>query len=174
VRILGPVRERVVDVGPVREGVVDVGLISDTHGLVRAEALAALAGVAHVVHAGDVGGAHVLEALARVAPVTTVRGNNDFGAWADRLPETARVTIARARILVLHDAHELAGLALDDIDVVVAGHSHRPLIERRDGLLHVNPGSAGPRRFRLPIALARLSVGPHGIAARIVDLAPGA
>lgn len=155
-----------------QDGVVDVGVISDTHGLLRPEALDALAGVAHIVHAGDVGSAEVLDALARIAPVTAVRGNNDHGAWAARLPERARLTIADARLLVLHDAHELAAEPLDDVDVVVSGHSHRPLLDRRDRVLHVNPGSAGPRRFRLPIALARLSVGPRGIEGRIVDLVP--
>jgi putative phosphoesterase len=156
----------------VRRSVVDIGVISDTHGLVRPEAIAALAGVAHVVHAGDVGGAEVLDALARVAPVTAVRGNNDRGAWADRLPERARVTLVDATILVVHDAQELAGEPLDGVDVVIAGHSHRPLVERRGAVLHVNPGSAGPRRFRLPIAVARLSIGAGGIEARVVDLAP--
>jgi hypothetical protein len=152
--------------------VIDVGVISDTHGLLRSEALDALAGVAHIVHAGDVGSSEVLEGLARIAPVTAVRGNNDHGPWAALLPERARLTIADARLLVLHDAHELAAEALDEIDVVVSGHSHRPLLDRRDGVLHVNPGSAGPRRFRLPIALARLTIGPHGIEGRVVDLAP--
>lgn len=153
-----------------RGNVVDIGVISDTHGLVRPGAIDALAGVAHIVHAGDVGSADVLEALARIAPVTAVRGNNDLGAWADRLPERARVSIGHARVLVLHDAHDLGGDPLDDVDVVVTGHSHRPAVERRGGVLHLNPGSAGPRRFRLPIAVARLSVGPHGIEGRIVDL----
>lgn len=151
---------------------VDIGVISDTHGLLRPGAIDALAGVAHIVHAGDVGSADVLDALARIAPVTAVRGNNDHGAWAERLPGRARLTIAQARILVVHDVHELAGEPLDGVDVVVAGHSHRPLLERRDGVLHLNPGSAGPRRFRLPIALARLAVRAHGIECRIVDLAP--
>ena len=108
----------------------------------------------------------------RIAPLTAVRGNNDYGAWADRLPERARVTVAETRLLIVHDLHELARETLANVDVVVAGHSHCPLIERRDGVLHVNPGSAGPRRFRLPIALARLSIGPHGIEGRIVDLVP--
>lgn len=149
---------------------IDIGVISDTHGLLRPHALDALAGVAHIVHAGDVGGADVLQELARIAPVTAVRGNNDFGAWADRLPERARVTVADTRLLVVHDVHELGTEPLADVDVVIAGHSHRPGIERRGRVLHVNPGSAGPRRFRLPIALARLSVGPRGIEGRILDL----
>jgi putative phosphoesterase len=155
----------------VNDGTIDVGVISDTHGVLRPAALDALAGVAHIVHAGDVGSAAVLDALARVAPLTAVRGNNDHGPWADRLPERARLMITDTRLLILHDAHELAGESLDGIDVVISGHSHRPLLDRRDGVLHVNPGSAGPRRFRLPIALVRLTIGPRGTEGRIVDLA---
>lgn len=157
-----------------RRNVVDIGVISDTHALLRPEAMAALAGVVHVVHAGDVGDVAVLEALERIAPVTAVRGNNDHGPWADRLPERTRVTIAETRLLVVHDARDIAGEALDGVDVVVCGHSHRPLVEHRDGVLHVNPGSAGPRRFRLPIALARLGIGQHGVTGRIVELVPRA
>src|SRR5262249_42051576 len=136
-----------------------VGLISDTHGLVRPGALAALAGVDLIVHAGDVGGPEVLAALAALAPVRAVRGNNDHGAWAQALPLTDVVTAGEALLYVLHDEHELdldpaaAGFA-----AIVSGHSHRPRIEERRGVLHVNPGSAGPRRFRLPISLARLFV----------------
>lgn len=153
--------------------VVDIGVISDTHGLLRPAAIDALEGVAHIVHAGDVGGADVLESLARIAPLTAVRGNNDYGAWADRLPGCARLTLAETRLLVVHDLHDLAGTAhAGDADVVIAGHSHRPSIERHGTVLHVNPGSAGPRRFRLPIALARLSIGPRGVEGRIVDLVP--
>src|SRR5690606_22064122 len=140
------------------------------------EALDALAGVARIVHAGDVGKPEVLDALARIAPVTAVRGNNDRGAWANRLPERAVVELCGARVLVLHDRHELdldpraAGFA-----AVVCGHSHRPSIERIDGVLHLSPGSAGPRRFRLPIALARLAVADDGrIDAWIVELTPHA
>lgn len=157
---------------PVRTTVAEIGVISDTHGLLRRDAIDALAGVVHIVHAGDVGSADVLDGLARIAPVTAVRGNNDRGVWAQRLPGRVRIDIASARVLVVHDAHELAGEALGGVDVVVTGHSHRPLLELRDGVLHVNPGSAGPRRFRLPIALARLVVGPRGIQGRIVDLSP--
>jgi uncharacterized protein len=138
---------------------LSVGLISDTHGLMRPEALAALAGSAHIVHAGDIGDPAVLEALARIAPVTAVRGNNDQGPWAKRLRERETLEIAGTRIYVLHD---LAQLDLDPaaagIDVVVSGHSHRPAQERRGGALYVNPGSAGPRRFKLPIAVARLAL----------------
>jgi hypothetical protein len=134
-------------------------LISDTHGLVRPEALAALAGSAHIIHAGDIGDPSVLEALARIAPVTAVRGNNDLGPWAGSLRERETLEIAGTRIYVIHD---LAQLELDPvaagIDVVVSGHSHRPAEERRGSALYVNPGSAGPRRFKLPIAVARLAL----------------
>ena len=138
---------------------LSVGLISDTHGLVRPEALAALAGSAHIIHAGDIGVPAVLEALARIAPVTAVRGNNDLGPWAGGLRERETLEIAGTRIYVIHD---LAQLELDPaaagIDVVVSGHSHRPAKERHGGALYVNPGSAGPRRFKLPIAVARLAL----------------
>jgi putative phosphoesterase len=136
-----------------------VGLISDTHGLVRPEALAALAGSAHIAHAGDIGDPEVLEALARIAPVTAVRGNNDLGPWAKKLRERETLEIAGTRIYVIHDLSELdLDPAAEGIDVVVSGHSHRPAEERRGGALYVNPGSAGPRRFKLPIAVARLSL----------------
>jgi len=140
-----------------------VGVLSDTHGLVRPAALDALRGVDAIVHAGDVGGPEVLAALAAIAPVTAVRGNNDRGAWAARLPATAAVELGGAWLYCLHDVHELdvdprvAGFA-----AVIAGHSHRPAAEWRDGVLFLNPGSAGPRRFRLPIALARLRIPAAG------------
>ncbi|HSP97307.1 MAG TPA: metallophosphoesterase family protein [Candidatus Dormibacteraeota bacterium] len=136
-----------------------VGVISDTHGLVRPEALAALQGSDLIVHAGDVGAPEVLAALGALAPVTAVRGNNDRGAWAKALGESEAVQVAGSWLYVLHDVHALdldpaaAGFA-----AVIAGHSHRPLIEERKGVLFVNPGSAGPRRFTLPVALARLRI----------------
>lgn len=136
-----------------------VGIISDTHGLIRPQALAALAGSEHIVHAGDIGTPDVLEALRAIAPVTAIRGNNDRDLWACRLPDTSAADIAGACLYVLHDVHDLdcdpaaAGLA-----AVIAGHSHRPGISERQGTLFVNPGSAGPRRFALPIAVARLYV----------------
>lgn len=139
-----------------------LGVISDTHGLVRAEALAALAGVERIVHAGDIGAPEVLDALARIAPVTAVRGNNDRAAWAAGIPETEVVEVGGLSLYVLHDLHELdldpraAGFA-----AVIAGHSHQPRVEERDGVLYLNPGSAGPRRFKLPISLARLTIA-HG------------
>lgn len=153
---------------------IEIGLVSDTHGLVRPEALEALAGVAHVVHAGDVGSADVLTAFARIAPVTAVRGNNDHGAWAERLPERATLNLGGVRLLVVHEQASVRAADLaDDVAVLVTGHSHRPRIERRGDVLHVNPGSAGPRRFRLPIAVARLVVGAAGVEARIVELMAG-
>jgi hypothetical protein len=127
---------------------------------VRPEALRALAGVDRILHAGDVGAPEVLDALATIAPVTAVRGNNDKGAWARGLAETERITEAGRALYLIHDVKELdldpraAGIA-----VVISGHSHRPVNERRDGVLYVNPGSAGPRRFKLPITVARLRVG---------------
>jgi putative phosphoesterase len=152
-----------------------VGLISDTHGLVRPEALVALTGVDLIVHAGDIGGPAVLEALRAIAPVVAVRGNNDREAWAASLPEIARTEIEGARLCVVHDLKELRlDPTRDDIDVVVHGHSHRPSVEHRERVLIVNPGSAGPRRFTLPIAVARLRLTPEGPCAEIValDLTP--
>jgi putative phosphoesterase len=138
---------------------VDVGLISDTHGLLRPEALAALQGSRYIVHAGDIGEAAVLEQLSRIAPVTAVRGNNDTGPWAKQLPETAVLEVGKTRIYVLHDIAQLdLDPAAEGFHVVVAGHSHRPKEQRRGGVLYVNPGSAGPRRFKLPIALGRLKL----------------
>jgi uncharacterized protein len=148
-----------------------VGVISDTHGLLRPEALVALEGSDAIIHAGDVGNVEVLHALRQIAPVTAVRGNNDHGAWAERLPLEARATIGAARILVIHD---VAALASDpsaaSLDVVVFGHSHQPACERRDGVLYLNPGSAGPRRFRLPVCVAHLSIRGSAIDATIVPL----
>jgi putative phosphoesterase len=151
---------------------VILGVISDTHGLVRPEALAALRGVERIIHAGDVGAPEVLAALAAIAPVTAVRGNNDRGPWAAALPITEVVEADGASIYVIHDAAEI------DLDpraagfgVVIAGHSHRPGLVERDGVLWFNPGSAGPRRFRLPIALGRLTVGAGVARGEIVTLA---
>jgi putative phosphoesterase len=148
-----------------------IGVISDTHGLLRPEALRALAGADLIVHAGDVGSPEVLEALRTVAPVVAVRGNNDRAPWASALAETEVVESGGRTLYVLHD---LKTLDLDPraagFDAVIAGHSHQPRIERRDGVLYLNPGSAGPRRFRLPIALAWLDVDAARIDAEIVQL----
>lgn len=150
---------------------VVVGLIADTHGLLRPEALAALRGVDLIVHAGDIGSAAVLGALGAIAPVLAVRGNNDREAWAASLPAIAKTEIGGVRLCVVHDVKELRiDPVREGIDVVVHGHSHRPSVERRDRLLIVNPGSAGPRRFTLPIAVARLHLGRAGPRVEIVTL----
>ncbi|MDR5742513.1 metallophosphoesterase family protein [Caballeronia sp. LZ029] len=146
-----------------------VGLISDTHNLVRPEALDALRGCAHIVHAGDICKRDVLDALASLAPLTVVRGNNDVGDDVARLPEHARIELGGAMIHVVHDIADVPK-QLDGIDVVVTGHSHKPLIERRNGVLFVNPGSAGPRRFKLPITLALLDIDDGKLQAHLVAL----
>lgn len=149
-----------------------VGIISDTHGLVRPEAVAALRGVDAILHAGDIGQPEVLAELRALAPLTAVRGNNDHGAWADGVPETALVRFDGVAVYVLHDRGELRrSPAPAEARVVVAGHSHKPIVEERDGVLYVNPGSAGPRRFRLPIAVAELAIDGSAVRVRIVELA---
>ena len=136
-----------------------IGIISDTHGLLRPEAVERLAGVDHVLHAGDIGSADVIDGLRRLAPVTAIRGNVDRGDWAVAYPATARVTLAGRTFYLLHDLKALdLEPAAAGIDVVVSGHSHQPKIEAIDGVLYLNPGSAGPRRFSLPIALATLDL----------------
>ena len=148
-----------------------IGLISDTHGLLRPEALAALQGCARIIHAGDIGKAAVLEGLRALAPVEVIRGNIDTADWAQALPERLDLRIGGLRLHVLHD---LKALDLDPvaagIDVVIAGHSHHPRIERRDGVLYINPGSAGPRRFRLPISVALLQLEEGNAQAELIRL----
>src|SRR5581483_269809 len=130
-----------------------IGVISDTHGLVRPEVIAAFKGVGLIIHAGDIGEAAVLNTLGAIAPVIAVRGNNDRGAWAGPLPESEVVEIKKLRFYLLHDLKELD---LDPVAAgfkgVISGHSHRPLIQDREGILFINPASAGPRRFRLPVS----------------------
>jgi uncharacterized protein len=136
-----------------------IGIISDTHGLLRPEAADRLADVDHIIHAGDIGSAEVIEGLRRIAPVTAIRGNVDRGEWAAGYPHTAFVRLGGRFFHVLHNLKELdLDPAAAGIDVVVSGHSHRPKIEAADGVLYLNPGSAGPRRFTLPIALATLEL----------------
>lgn len=149
-----------------------IGVISDTHNLLRPAAIEFLRGCNHIIHGGDITEARVLEELSALAPVTAVRGNNDWHAWADYLHEVERIQFEDIRILVIHD---LADLDLDrhaaGIRVVISGHSHKPLIEERQGILFVNPGSAGPRRFKLPIAVAELIIDGNSVSARLVELA---
>jgi putative phosphoesterase len=151
--------------------IVRVGLISDTHGLLRSEAERALRDSDHIVHAGDICDPQILESLARIAPATAVRGNNDRGPWAENLPLMATLQIAGVRLLVIHDLATLdADLDALGIRVVVFGHSHRPTIETRNGILYVNPGSAGPRRFRLPISMGSLAIDGTDVHAQAIEL----
>ena len=153
------------------KGAVRVGLISDTHGLLRPEALDFLAGCDHIVHGGDIGNPGILDRLAEVAPLTVVRGNNDRDSWARGIPVTARLDVGGIALYAIHDLKEL------DIDppaagvrVVVSGHSHRPSRAERAGVLYINPGSAGRRRFSLPISAAELVIEDGSMRPRIVTL----
>jgi putative phosphoesterase len=141
------------------DNVAIIGLISDTHGLMRQEALAALKGSDLIIHAGDVGKPGIIEQLRTVAPVVAVRGNIDKGAWASQLPMTA---VAEARTTLIYVLHDIQQLDLDpgaaEFDIVVSGHSHKPSHTERSGVMYLNPGSAGPRRFDLPITVARLDL----------------
>ena len=152
---------------------IRVVLISDTHGLLRPEAKDYLRGADRIVHAGDICGAHVIEELSALAPLTVVRGNNDRGAWAQSLAEVEWLQLEHVLIHVLHD---LSQIDIDPVAVgvhaVVSGHTHKPLIERRDNVLWVNPGSAGPRRFALPISMGELLIDGTKVTARIVTLSP--
>jgi putative phosphoesterase len=151
-----------------------IGVISDTHGLMRTEALAALRGCELLLHAGDIGSEHVLKALGELAPVISVRGNNDTQSWAQSLPETADVEIVGMRIHLLHDIAQLSMPPSNaGVRVVVCGHSHRPRIEERGEVLYFNPGSAGPRRFKLPVAVGFLDIQPGRVRSHIVDLLEG-
>jgi uncharacterized protein len=148
-----------------------IGVISDTHGLLRPQAVAALQGSALIIHAGDVGRPEILDQLRRMVPVVAVRGNVDRDAWADRLPMSEIVEHDGVRLYVLH--------ILEDLDLdpptagfhaVITGHTHRPKIETRDGVLYFNPGSAGPRRFDLPVSVGRLSMTDGKLSAELVYL----
>ena len=150
---------------------IRVGLISDTHGLLRPQAVAALQGSDFIVHGGDIGDAGILEALAAIAPLTVVRGNNDREAWGEAIPETAFLKVGDVYVYAIHD---LSQIDIDPVGagvrVVISGHSHQPKVEARGGVLYVNPGSAGPRRFKLPIAVAELIVDGDTVSARIIEL----
>jgi len=148
-----------------------IGLISDTHGLLRAEAIAALTGCDHIIHGGDIGSPGILAALSALAPVTAVRGNNDRDAAWKQLPEAVSVVFDDVLVYALHDVSQLAHHpAPPGTRVIVSGHSHKPRIEERAGVLYVNPGSAGPRRFKLPIAVAELAVTGQAVSAKIIHL----
>ncbi|MBL8484200.1 MAG: metallophosphoesterase family protein [Rhodocyclaceae bacterium] len=148
-----------------------IGLISDTHGLLRPQALARLVGCDAIIHAGDICDAAILAALAAIAPLTAVRGNNDHGDWAEALPEIARLEIQDVKILVIHDLKQLRmDPAGQGYGVVIAGHSHRPAVREQDGVLYVNPGSAGPRRFSLPVSVATLRLDQGRAAAQLHTL----
>lgn len=148
-----------------------IGLIADTHNLLRPEALAALQGVDHLIHAGDIGGPHILEQLARIAPLSVVRGNNDQEPWADDIPEHLTLSFGAITLYVLHDLKQLeVDPAAQGIDVVIAGHSHKPLHEERNGVLYLNPGSAGPRRFKLPIGVGILHIEDGRARAELITL----
>jgi putative phosphoesterase len=137
-----------------------VGVISDTHGLLRLEALTALAGVELIVHAGDIGAPEIIDALRQIAPVHAIRGNVDRGAWADEFSPTEIVEVNGQSLYVLHDLHELdLDPAAAGLRVVISGHTHDPSVKEERGVVYLNPGSAGPRRFKLPISLARMTVG---------------
>lgn len=148
-----------------------IGVISDTHGLVRPQVMEALTGTELIIHAGDIGNADVLKILGTIAPVSAVRGNNDQGPWADQIPLT---NVVHHRAYFLYVLHELDQLDVDPaasgFSVVIFGHSHRPYAERRKGVLYLNPGSAGPRRFTLPIAVARLHLTATGLMPEIIQI----
>lgn len=153
---------------------IRIGLISDTHGLLRPEAKAFLSGSDVIIHAGDIGGPDILAELNTIAPVRAVRGNNDSGAWADALNDTELLRLGGVDIYAIHD---LARLGIEPsasgIRAVVSGHSHKPGVEERGGVLFVNPGSAGPRRFKLPIAIGEIMVRDATLSARTVELRIG-
>jgi putative phosphoesterase len=150
-----------------------VGLISDTHGLLREEAKDFLHGSDYIVHGGDIVDPRILDELAALAPVTAVRGNNDFGEWAQRLNEVEFLEVGDVRVCVIHDLSQLGMEPREEgVRVVVSGHSHKPMVKERDGVLYVNPGSAGPRRFKLPIAVGELLIEGSSVSARIAEF-PG-
>jgi putative phosphoesterase len=153
-------------------GLQVIGLISDTHGLMRPQALEALEGADLIIHAGDIGKPEVIEALKAIGPVRAIKGNNDTGAWAKALPETQLVNTGEVRLFIVHNVNELAGDPVArGFRVVISGHSHKPSVSSREGVLYVNPGSAGPRRFKLPVAVGKLFIKGSQVNARVIELA---
>jgi putative phosphoesterase len=150
---------------------ITLGVISDTHGLLRPEAVKALRGSDRILHAGDVGAPEILEALAQIAPVTAIRGNVDAGAWARSLPETEVVEASGISLYMLHDLGQLdLKPGATGFRVVVYGHSHQPKMEEKNGVLYFNPGSAGPRRFDLPVSVGRLTIAAGKVRAELMEL----
>jgi putative phosphoesterase len=147
-----------------------IGVISDTHGLLRPEIPEIFKNVDLILHAGDIGRPEILQELHQIAPVISVRGNNDTGEWAKRVPDLKTVQIEDVSILILHDIKELPDRRSPHVQVIVSGHSHRPSIERSDGILFLNPGSAGPRRFSLPVSVARLKIDGARVGARLIEI----
>ncbi len=148
-----------------------IGIISDTHSLLRPEAIVSLRGCQHILHAGDIGSLEVIKELSSIAPVSAIRGNIDKDLWAAEFSDDEVVKIDGKYIYILHSLHDLD---LDPVaagfDIVVSGHSHQPNIERKDGVLYINPGSAGPRRFTLPITIAKLEITEQDVNAEIIEI----
>ena len=150
---------------------IEVGIISDTHRLLRAEAIEALANADAIVHAGDIGAPEVIDQLRELAPVTAIRGNIDHGAWTAELRDDEVLEIGGRRLYVIHNVADLQhDPRAAGFDVVVSGHSHKPKVDHVDGVLYINPGSAGPRRFSLPVSLARLTLTANGLDTELVTL----
>ena len=148
-----------------------IGVISDTHGLVRPEALSALKNSELIIHAGDIGKPEVLTTLKSIAPVIAIRGNNDREAWAKKIPDIFQLSVNHVRVYVIHNVNELEiDPAADGFDAVISGHSHKPGIVNHDRLLFLNPGSAGPRRFKLPVTVARIDIHQSQFRVKIVEL----
>jgi putative phosphoesterase len=149
-----------------------IGVISDTHGLLRPEATRALAGADLIIHAGDIGKPEVLLELRKIAPVAAIKGNNDNGHWTRRLPEVRTVKVGQHRLYVIHNVHDLVfDPAMRKFRAVISGHSHKPSVVEKDGVLFVNPGSPGPRRFKLPLALGKICIEGLNLRAEIIELA---
>ena len=152
---------------------IRVGVISDTHALLRPEAVRLLTSCDQIIHARDIGAPEVIEVLRSIAPVTAIKGNIDLGLWAEDYPESKLVTLGNRTLYVLHNLKEIdLDATVSGIDVVISGHSHRPMIQTKNGVLYLNPGSAGPRRFKLPVSVATLVLADRAICPQIVEIAP--